>query len=144
MDELTRLLASAASNLSGHPVRVRWRRPSRADARAVAFKSGGIALIDLHPGYIWDGDMLLYAIAHESGHIRDLYREWTDIPDLPSESVSFPEWALKLPVVEQTESVADKYALKWIEYAEQNYERYWKPGEDSFLAMLRALINWSE
>lgn len=144
MDELTQLLAQAASSLSGYPVSVRWRAPSRADARAVCFKSGGRAVIDLHPGLEWDGAMLLYVIAHESAHIRELYPEWSNLPDLPSGSVRFCSRALRSPVVTRIESTADAQAKAWLAYAKRCSGKYYQAGDDNFTAELRALANWRE
>jgi len=145
MSELKTLMERAASRLSGHPVKVRWRRPARARARAGAFRSGGTAFIDLHPGLTWDGETLLYVLCHESGHVRDLWHEWSDdFRDLPSGSVSFPAWTDKLPVVVKMESTADDYARQWLEYGYQNYAKHWRAGDDKHTAALRALGEWRE
>lgn len=144
-DELTVLLEQAACRLSGYPVSVRWHEPARADARAVCYKSGDRAVIDLHPSYLWDGDTLLYVIAHESAHIKELFRDWVDLPDLPSGSIRLSTRALNSPVVVEMESKADTQAHEWLAYAKDNMMRYIREsGGDGFLAELRALINYGE
>ena len=145
MNGLTALLQAAASNLSGHTCRVRWRRPARTDARALCFKSGNLAVIDLHPNLAWEGDELLYTIAHEAGHVRDLWHEWGEgITDLPSGSITPPTWANDLPGIKQVEAVADNQAERWLKYAKENYMRFIVPGapNDEFTLYLRALANW--
>jgi len=144
MDKLSALLEQAASRLAGTPVSVRWRIPSRTDAKALAFRTGGRAVIDLHPGYLWDREELLRAICHEAGHIRDLWGEWRDIPDYPSGSVQFSARALRLPVVERIESTADTWARRWLDYAQDNYKLYAEHGDSIFTAKLRALATWSD
>lgn len=138
-DDLKELLTAAAENLSGHPVRVRWRRPSRIDAKAIAFKLGNEAVIDLHPSYNWDGETLLETLCHEAAHIRQLWHGWSGIRDYPSGSIRPSNYALSLPGVKQTETAADTLAGKWLDYARSNNRRYYEPGDDEFLLTLRTL-----
>ena len=139
MDTLRKALEQAAAHLSGHPVRVRWRKPSRADAKALAFKSGGVAIIDLHPGYYWDGDTLLYVLCHESAHIRELYPGWMGVPDYASGSIRVSNKASNLPGVVDMELRADEQAYRWLAAAEQDCNKYARAGDDKFTAMLRTL-----
>jgi len=147
MNQLSKLLTEAASNLSGHPVRVRWRRPARADGRAMCFKLGDVAVIDLHPGLSWEGDVLLETIAHESAHVKLLWADWgAGIPDLPSGSVQPSKRAVNLPGVIQAENDADKLAADWIAAAKRNHMKYILPGawNDTTTLYLRALANMTE
>ena len=140
MTDLTQLLTAAAQNLSGHPVKIRFRKPARADAKAMTFKSGNTAIIDLHPGYGWDHDTLLFVICHEAAHVKQLWADWgSGIADLPSGSVTPSKWANALPGVRQVETAADTLARKWIAYAKRNHNQYANPGDDLFTAHLRAL-----
>jgi len=148
VNELTRLLTEAAANLSGHPVRVRWRRPARADARAIAFKSGGTAIIDLHPGLSWEGDDLLHVICHEAAHVKQLWADWgAGIPDYASGSIRPSNYALSLPGVKQTETAADTLAADWLDYAEKNHMKFIKHDStwnDETSLYLRALAGMNQ
>ena len=137
-NDLTQLLTAAAQNLSGHPVKIRFRKPARNDAKAMCFKSGNQAVIDLHPGYAWDNDTLLFVICHESAHIHALWADWgSGIADLPSGSIRPSKWAVALPGVRQVETAADNLARKWLDFAKRNYRKYSVPGDDKFTAYLR-------
>jgi len=122
MDKLKALMERAASNLSKHPVKIRWRAPARADAKAMCFKhQSGVAIIDLHPSFVWSGEDLLDAICHESAHIKQLWYEWSGVPDYASGSIRVSPQANNLSGVVKMESDADTLAAEWLEYARKHH-----------------------
>lgn len=139
--ELREQLTRAAEHLTGVPCTVRFRAPCRSDALAVCFKSGGRAVIDIDMSVGMDTHKLLVVLCHEAAHVKQLWHEWIDVPDLPSKSVRFSKEALALPVAKQIEDDADTLAKKWLKYVDANAHRYAVSGDDLFSASLRALAN---
>lgn len=138
--QLTYLAEQAARAMAGRPVVLRFKQPARADAKACAFRLHGAAFIDITPG-LGEQDFL-FCLAHEAGHIRDLWGEWkVDVTDHPAGSIRYNPALAALPVVKAMEKTAGSLADSWLAYAEQNAHKY--PG-GWLESRLRALAGWLE